>query len=81
MITWFLFRLKEDQGKISFKEKLGRKMVLQNILDNLELKEFLENIMKWLQGKNMFIEEDCMILNFGLVVIFSRSNILLMRQV
>ena len=56
-------------------------MVLQNILDNLELKEFLENIMKWLQGKNVFIEEDCMILNFGLVVIFSRSNILLMRQV
>ena len=28
---------------------------------------FLEDILQWIRGKNVFIEEDCMIVNFGFV--------------
>ena len=41
---------------------------MYNILEHLELETFLGDIMKWSQGKNVFLEEDCMILNYGLVV-------------
>ena len=63
--------MKEEQGGSSVKEKLIRKMQIKNILDNLELDYFLSTIMMWMRGKNVFIEEDCMILNFGLVVFCS----------
>ena len=64
-----MFRLERDgQGKGSVKEKLRRKMAIFNILEHLELETFLGDIMKWSQGKNVFLEEDCMILNYGLVV-------------
>ena len=56
---------REVQGGSSLLEKLTRKMQMKNILDNLELDYFLSTIMIWMRGKNVFIEEDCMILNFG----------------
>ena len=77
-----LFRQeREDQGGVSVKEKLERKMKIKYILDNLEPEVFLEKIMIWTQGKNVLIEEDCMILNYGLVVDCSRTNLLLIYQV
>ena len=72
---------REDQGGVSVKEKLERKMKIKYILDNLEPEVFLEKIMIWTQGKNVLIEEDCMILNYGLVVDCSRTNLLLIYQV
>jgi hypothetical protein len=33
--------------------------------------DLLEDIVQWISGKNVFIEEDCMIINFGLVVVCS----------
>ena len=27
--------------------------------------DFLEDIIQWVTGKNVFIQEDCMIINFG----------------
>ena len=33
--------------------------------------DLLEDIVQWIRGKNVFIEEDCMIINFGLVVVCS----------
>ena len=70
-VDWFvcpmcLFRLeRDDQGGRSVLEKLRRKIQMRNILENLELDYFLSTIMIWMRGKNVFIEEDCMILNFG----------------
>ena len=49
---------------------------MDNIVDNLKLEHLLSDIMVWMRGKNVFIEEDCMIVNFGFVVTYSRPNIL-----
>ena len=77
-----MFRHKrEEQGGSSVLEKLRRKMQMRNILDNLELDYFLSTIMIWMRGKNVFIEEDCMILNFGSVVECSLPNIFYTYQV
>ena len=56
-----LERENQDQGSV--KEELKRK----KIVVQLELEFFLTDLMLWMQGKNVFIKEDCMILNFGLV--------------
>ena len=77
-----MFRLeREGQGGVSVKEKLTRKMEVKNILENLKLETFLRNITKWTQGKNVLLEEDCMVLNYGLVAVCSKPNILLSYQV
>ena len=61
-----MFRLESvQQGQESFKEELKRK----TIVVQFELEYFLTHLMLWMQGKNVFIEEDCMILNFGLVFV------------
>ena len=31
--------------------------------------DFVEDIVRWIRGKNVFLEEDCKILNFGFVVV------------
>ena len=59
-----MFRLgSKKQGQGSVKEELKR-----NEIDvQLELEYFLTDLMLWKQGKNVFKEEDCIILNFWLV--------------
>ena len=56
-------------------------MKIKHILKNLKPEAFLEKIVMWTQGKNVFIEEDCIILNYGLVIVCSRTNLLLTYQV
>ena len=41
----------------------------KRILDDLRPGDFLQEILKWKQGKTVFMEEDCMILNFGEVIV------------
>ena len=63
-MSQFVCRLeRENQDQGSVKEELKRK----KIVVQLELEFFLTDLMLWMQGKNVFIKEDCMILNFGLV--------------
>ena len=65
----FSFRLEwEDEGGSSVKEKLSRKIEMKKVLEDLNPTNFLETVMTWKQGKNVFIEEDCIVLNFGFVV-------------
>ena len=56
-------------------------MKIREILNNLEPEYFLTELMMWMKGKNVFIEEGCMILNFGLVVTINQQNIFLTYQV
>ena len=60
---------KNELGGTTFKEKLRRKMQIKNILDNLELDYFLSTLMIWMRGRNVFIDEDCTIFNYGLVAV------------
>ena len=38
-----------------------------NVLEKekVEIVDFMEDVSKWINGKNVFIEDDCIILNFG----------------
>ena len=37
----------------------------QENTDNEEIVQFLNEMMQWIQGKDVFVEEDCIFLNFG----------------
>ena len=77
-----MFRLeREEQWGETTKQGLSRKMKIREILNNLEPEYFLTELMMWMKGKNVFIEEGCMILNFGLVVTINQQNIFLTYQV
>jgi len=56
---------REEQWGETTKQGLSRKMKIREILNNLEPEYFLTELMMWMKGKNVFIEEGCMILNFG----------------